>query len=77
MQENTYKYDWDALDVFVRSLSMDKSIHSKFRLMSMHVRMKGLYTTSDNKIFSNMYRNRSRDLWDPTTRRLIALDKSF
>jgi hypothetical protein len=56
-QENTYKYDWDVLDVFVRSLSMDKSILSKFRLMSMHVRMKGLYTTSDNKIFSNTYRN--------------------
>jgi hypothetical protein len=76
-QENNYKYDWDALNDFVESLSRDKTILSKFRLMSMHTRMKGLYTTSDNKMFSSTYCNRSRDLWDPTTRRLVALDKSF
>jgi hypothetical protein len=43
----------------------------------MHTRMKGLYTPYDNKIFSGMYRNRSRDLWDPATKRLITLDKKF
>jgi hypothetical protein len=76
-QENNYKYDWDALDEFVRSLSTDSSILSKFRLMAMHTRMKGLYTPYDNKIFSGTYRNRSRDLWDPATKRLITLDKKF
>jgi len=77
VHENTYKYDWESLEAFVNALSTDKSILSKFRLMSMHTRMKGLYTPYDNKVFSGTYRNRSRDMWDPHTKRLVALDKKL
>ena len=77
VHENTYKYNWESLEAFVNALSTDKSILSKFRLMSMHTRMKGLYTPYDNKVFSGTYRNRSRDMWDPHTKRLVALDKKL
>ena len=76
-QPNPYSYTWEALEEFVYSLSIDSSLLSKFRLMSLHTRMKGLYTSYRNKIILGTYRARGRDLWDEETKRRIAVSKSL
>jgi hypothetical protein len=76
-QHNDYLYTWEALESFVYSLSSDDTILSKFRLMSMHTRMKGLYTSYKNKIILGTYRALGRDLWDEETKQRIAIAKSL
>ena len=60
---NNYRYTWEALEEFVSQLQHDNSILSKFRLMSMHTRMKGYLTSYRHKVILTSYRLRERDLW--------------
>jgi hypothetical protein len=68
---NDYEYTWDALLQFVSELQQDKSIISKFRLMSMHTRIKGFWTPFRNKEMLATYRKRNRKIWDPIERARI------
>ena len=63
-------FDWDALCAFVTKLETDSSIISKFRLMSMHMRMKGLSTTTAEKLMVSEHRARARHMWTPQERRM-------
>jgi hypothetical protein len=66
-----YSYTWPDLCEFVHSLSHDRCVLSKFRLMSMHRRMRGFYTLYDNKVMLSRFRSRNRDEWDSETRDAI------
>jgi hypothetical protein len=65
---NNYQYTWEALRQFEETLSNDHSVLSKFRLMSMHCRMRGFYTTYESKVMLTRFRARNRDEWDNTTK---------
>ena len=63
-----YEYTWEALQSWIKELARDRSIISKFRLMSMHKRMVGLHVPFKIKKIVCSYRARSRDLWSPEER---------
>ena len=62
-QINTYRYDWDALKDWCHSYETDPYILSKFRLMAMHIRMRGFATRFHDKVMLSEYRSRCRYEW--------------
>jgi hypothetical protein len=71
-EQNVYSYDWSALRNFVDELMSDSAILSTFRLMSMHARMKGFFTSYDTKVMLSRFRSRNRDEWDEDTKTALA-----
>jgi hypothetical protein len=71
-QQNSYPYDWDALRSFVDKMMSDSAVISTFRLMSMHARMKGFFTSYDTKVMLSRFRSRNRDEWDDETKTALA-----
>ena len=62
-QGNKYKYEWDDLCSWVAKQKDDEAVLSKFRLMAMHLRMRGFNTKFQNKVMLSKYRGRNRTLW--------------
>jgi hypothetical protein len=60
---NKYEYGWDALQAWVGKQKNAHGILSKFRLMAMHLRMRGFNTKFHNKVMLSKYRGRNRTLW--------------
>ena len=67
--KNTYRYDWQALNDWIRQMQIDPCIISHFRLMAMHIRMQGFSTKFRTKVMVNKYRGRNRYYWTDTDKR--------
>ena len=60
---NKYQYGWDDLQAWIATQKESPNILSKFRLMAMHLRMRGFNTKFNNKVMLSKYRGRNRKLW--------------
>ena len=61
--QNTYSYDWEALQHWIKTLQRKNCIISKFRLSAMFTRIHSLKAKFKNKVIINKYRARNRDAW--------------
>jgi hypothetical protein len=62
-QGNKYEYGWGDLQAWVEKEKMAPGILSQFRLMAMHLRMRGFNTEFQHKVMLSKYRGRNRDMW--------------
>ena len=76
-EKNTLGYSWADLRAWIDSLQSDDSIISKFRIMAMHTRMKGLYTTYSTKVMLSKYRGRNRALWSEAEKNKMKHDHAM
>lgn len=60
---SNHGYTWGDLLDFIKELQEDRSIISKFRLMTMHTHIGGLKAPESVKKMTSQYRSRARDLW--------------
>ena len=70
-------YTWDAFVSWIEECQQDDSITSKFRLMSMHNRMKGFNTNSKTKAMTSSCYARSRHMWDESERKQFAKEAAY
>ena len=57
--QNTFVYDWDALQSWIKDLQDDPSILSKFRLQAFYNRLHALDAEYKTKVLTTMYRARN------------------